>query len=240
VRVLVCIPTYQEADNIANVLRRVRASVPSADILVIDDGSPDGTADMAQALGQELGQVDVLRRTAKAGLGKAYRAGFAVGMERGYHAMVEIDADLSHDPAALPTLLHAVEDGADLAIGSRYVPGGHIPEWSWSRKALSRWGNRYAGAILGIGVRDSTAGYRVYRADMLRLMDLDSVRADGYGFQIEMTYRVAQRGGRIVEVPIDFVDRTLGTSKMSSNIVVEALMLVTWWGIRDRLLRRRH
>lgn len=239
-RVLVCIPTYQEAENIATILRRVRASVPSADILVIDDGSPDGTADLAQALGDELGQIDVLRRAKKSGLGNSYRAGFAVGLERGYDAMVEIDADLSHDPAALPSLLHAVEDGADLAIGSRYVPGGHIPEWSWSRKALSRWGNRYAGAILGIGVRDTTAGYRVYRADMLRKMDLDSVRADGYGFQIEMTYRVAQRGGRIVEVPIDFVDRTLGTSKMSSNIVFEAMTLVTWWGIRDRLLRRRH
>jgi dolichol-phosphate mannosyltransferase len=240
VRVLVCIPTYQEAENIATILRRVRASVPSADILVIDDGSPDGTADLAQALGDELGQIDVLRRAKKSGLGNSYRAGFAIGLERGYDAMVEIDADLSHDPAALPSLLHAVEDGADLAIGSRYVPGGHIPEWSWHRKALSRWGNRYAGAVLGVGVRDTTAGYRVYRADMLRVMDLDTVRADGYGFQIEMTYRVAQRGGRIVEVPIDFVDRTLGTSKMSSNIVFEAMMLVTWWGIRDRLLRRRH
>jgi dolichol-phosphate mannosyltransferase len=240
VRVLVCIPTYQEAENIATILRRVRASVPSADILVIDDGSPDGTADLAQALGDELGQIDVLRRARKSGLGNSYRAGFAIGLERGYDAMVEIDADLSHDPAALPSLLHAVEDGADLAIGSRYVPGGHIPEWSWHRKALSRWGNRYAGAVLGVGVRDTTAGYRVYRADMLRVMDLDTVRADGYGFQIEMTYRVAQRGGRIVEVPIDFVDRTLGTSKMSSNIVFEAMMLVTWWGIRDRLLRRRH
>jgi len=238
VRVLVCIPTYQEADNIATILRRVRASVPSADILVVDDGSPDGTADLAQALGEELGQVDVLRRTAKAGLGPAYRAGFAVGIERGYDAMVEIDADLSHDPAALPALLHAVEDGADLAIGSRYVPGGHIPDWSWHRKALSRWGNRYSSAVLGLGVRDATAGYRVYRAEMLTRMDLDTVRADGYGFQIEMTYRVANLGGRIVEVPIDFVDRTLGKSKMSRNIVFEALGLVTWWGIRDRVLRR--
>ncbi|MBV8960924.1 MAG: glycosyltransferase, partial [Actinobacteria bacterium] len=173
-RVLVCIPTYQEADNIATILRRVRASVPSADILVVDDGSPDGTADLAQALGEELGQVDVLRRTAKAGLGPAYRAGFAVGIERGYDAMVEIDADLSHDPAALPALLHAVEDGADLAIGSRYVPGGHIPDWSWHRKALSRWGNRYSSAVLGLGVRDATAGYRVYRAEMLTRMDLDT------------------------------------------------------------------
>jgi len=238
VRVLVCIPTYQEADNIATILRRVRASVPSADILVVDDGSPDGTADLAQALGEELGQVDVLRRTAKAGLGPAYRAGFAVGIERGYDAMVEIDADLSHDPAALPALLHAVEDGADLAIGSRYVPGGHIPDWSWHRKALSRWRNRYSSAVLGLGVRDATAGYRVYRAEMLTRMDLDTVRADGYGFQIEMTYRVANLGGRIVEVPIDFVDRTLGKSKMSRNIVFEALGLVTWWGIRDRVLRR--
>lgn len=238
-RVLVCIPTYQEAENIATILRRVRASVPSADVLVIDDGSPDGTADLAQALGREVGQVDVLRRTEKAGLGKAYRAGFAIGLERGYEAMVEIDADLSHDPAALPSLLHAVEDGADLAIGSRYVPGGHIPNWKWHRKALSRWGNRYAATVLGVGVRDITAGYRVYRADMLRVMELDTVRADGYGFQIEMTYRVAQHEGRIVEVPIDFVDRTLGMSKMSGNIIFEALTLVTWWGLRDRVLRRR-
>ena len=238
-RVLVCIPTYQEAENIATILRRVRASVPSADILVIDDGSPDGTADLARALGDELGQVDVLRRQEKSGLGNAYRAGFAIGLAQDYDVMVEIDADLSHDPAALPSLLHAVEDGADLAIGSRYVPGGHIPEWSWHRKALSRWGNRYVGIVLGTAVRDITAGYRVYRADMLRAIDLPTVRAAGYGFQIEMTYRVANHGGRIVEVPIDFVDRTLGKSKMSGNIVREALLLVTWWGVRDRVLRRR-
>jgi dolichol-phosphate mannosyltransferase len=239
VRVLVVVPTYQEAANIANILGRVRAAVPSADLLVVDDGSPDGTADMAEAVGRELGRISVLRRREKAGLGSAYRAGFAIGIERAYDAMVEIDADLSHDPAALPSLLHAVEDGADLAIGSRYVPGGSIPDWSWHRRALSRWGNRYAAAVLGIGIRDATAGYRVYRADMLRAIELDTVRADGYGFQIEMTYRVAQHGGRIVEVPIDFVDRTLGTSKMSGNIVVEALVLVTWWGVRDRLLRRK-
>ena len=237
-RVLVCIPTYEEADNIANVLRRVRAAVPAADVLVVDDGSPDGTADLAEALGEELGQIDVLRRTAKSGLGNAYRAGFALGLERGYDVMVEMDADLSHDPAALPALLHAVEDGADLAIGSRYVPGGSIPHWPWHRKALSRWGNRYAGVVLGLAVRDITAGYRAYRAEMLRAIDLPTVRADGYGFQIEMAYRVAQHHGRIVEVPIDFVDRTLGTSKMSGNIVVEALLLVTWWGLRDRFRRR--
>ena len=238
-RVLVCIPTYQEAENIATILRRVRASVPSADILVIDDGSPDGTADLAQALGDELGQIDVLRRAKKSGLGNSYRAGFAIGLERGFDAMVEIDADLSHDPAALPSLLHAVEDGADLAIGSRYVPGGHIPEWSWHRKALSRWGNRYAGAVLGVGVRDTTAGYRVYRADMLRVMDLDTVRADGYGFQVEMAYKVERAGGILAEVPIEFHDRTVGQSKMSARIVVEALALVTWWGLSGRWRARR-
>ena len=232
------LPTYQEAANVVEVLRRVRAAAPGADVLVVDDGSPDGTADLAQAAGRELGGVDVLRRTAKAGLGKAYRAGFAVGLERGYEVLVEMDADLSHDPAALPSLLRAVEDGADLAIGSRYVSGGSIPAWSASRRALSRNGNRYAAAALGLGVHDATAGYRAYRATMLDKIDLGAVRADGYGFQIEMTYRVARAGGTIVEVPIVFTDRVLGQSKMSGRIVVEALALVTWWGIRDRVLRR--
>jgi len=237
-RALVVLPTYQEAANVVEVLRRVRAAAPGADVLVVDDGSPDGTADLAQAAGRELGGVDVLRRTAKAGLGKAYRAGFAVGLERGYEVLVEMDADLSHDPAALPSLLRAVEDGADLAIGSRYVSGGSIPAWSASRRALSRNGNRYAAAALGLGVHDATAGYRAYRATMLDKIDLGAVRADGYGFQIEMTYRVARAGGTIVEVPIVFTERVLGQSKMSGRIVVEALALVTWWGIRDRVLRR--
>jgi dolichol-phosphate mannosyltransferase len=237
-RALVVIPTYQEAANIANVLRRLRAAVPAADVLVVDDGSPDGTADLADATGRELGGIDVLRRAAKSGLGNAYRAGFALGLERGYEVMVEMDADLSHDPAALPALLHSVEDGADLAIGSRYVPGGSIPHWPLHRRALSRWGNRYAGMVLGLPVRDITAGYRAYRAEMLRAIELSTVRADGYGFQIEMAYRVARHHGRIVEVPIDFVDRTLGESKMSGRIIVEALMLVTWWGVRDRIRRR--
>ena len=232
------LPTFQEAANVVEVLRRVRAAAPGADVLVVDDGSPDGTADLAQAAGRELGGVDVLRRTAKAGLGKAYRAGFAVGLERGYEVLVEMDADLSHDPAALPSLLRAVEDGADLAIGSRYVSGGSIPAWSASRRALSRNGNRYAAAALGLGVHDATAGYRAYRATMLDKIDLGAVRADGYGFQIEMTYRVARAGGTIVEVPIVFTERVLGQSKMSGRIVVEALALVTWWGIRDRVLRR--
>ena len=237
-RTLVVLPTYQEAVNVVEVLRRIRAAAPATDVLVVDDGSPDGTADLAQAAGRELGGVDVLRRTAKAGLGKAYRAGFAIGLERGYEVLVEMDADLSHDPAALPSLLRAVEDGADLAIGSRYVSGGSIPAWSASRRALSRNGNRYAAAALGLGVHDATAGYRAYRATMLDKIDLGAVRADGYGFQIEMTYRVARARGTIVEVPIAFTERVRGQSKMSSHIVVEALALVTWWGIRDRVLHR--
>ncbi|MGI9033095.1 MAG: polyprenol monophosphomannose synthase [Acidimicrobiales bacterium] len=237
-RALVVLPTYEEAANIAEVLHRLRAAVPSADVLVVDDGSPDGTADVAKGVGHELGAVDVLRRPAKAGLGSAYRAGFDEGMQRGYEVLVEMDSDLSHDPAALPALLGAVERGADLAIGSRYIPGGSIPRWSWSRRALSRWGNRYASAMLGLAVADATSGYRAYRVSAVAAIDLQSVRADGYGFQIEMVYRVARSGGTVVELPIEFVDRQRGTSKMSSTIVVEALVLVSWWAVRDRLLRR--
>ncbi|MBL8778405.1 MAG: polyprenol monophosphomannose synthase [Acidimicrobiales bacterium] len=241
-RALIVLPTYNEAENIDDVLRKVRAVVPEADVLVVDDGSPDGTADLADALGAELGQIEVMRRTEKNGLGAAYRAGFAWGLERGYEAMVEMDSDLSHDPAALPSLLTALDLAADLVIGSRYVPGGTIPEWSWHRRALSRWGNRYAAGLLGLAVNDATAGFRAYRASMLRTIDLDAVVAEGYGFQIEMTYQVVAAGGRIVEVPIAFTDRVRGTSKMSSRIVFEAFGLVTWWAVRDRLLggaRRR-
>jgi glycosyltransferase involved in cell wall biosynthesis len=238
-RTLVVLPTYDEADNITEVLRRLRAAVPAADVLVVDDASPDGTAEIAKAAGSEVGGVDVMIRAAKAGLGSAYRAGFAEGIRRGYDILVEMDSDLSHDPAALPTLLRAVEGGADLAIGSRYVPGGSIPRWSVRRRALSRWGNRYASAALGLHVADSTSGYRAYRAEIVAALDLPTVRADGYGFQIEMAYRVARKGGRIVELPIDFVDRERGRSKMSSRIIVEALLLVSWWGVRDLPSRGR-
>ena len=233
------LPTYNEAANIAEVLRRVKAAVPAADVLVVDDSSPDGTAGVARAVGDEVGGVDVLSRPAKSGLGSAYRAGFRVGFDRGYDALVEMDSDLSHDPAALPTLLQALEEGADLAVGSRYIPGGSIPHWSWHRRALSRWGNRYAAFMLSLDVTDATSGFRAYRSGMVERIDIDSVRADGYGFQIEMAHRVARGGGRIVEVPIEFVDRRDGTSKMSSWIVIEALGLVTWWGLKERLLRRR-
>jgi dolichol-phosphate mannosyltransferase len=236
-RALLVLPTYNEAENLVEVLDKVRAATPDLHVLVVDDGSPDGTADLAEAHGEAIGALDVLRRPAKSGLGSAYRDGFRWGLERGFDVLLEMDSDLSHDPAALPSLLAAVEHGADLVIGSRYVPGGSIPNWSWHRRFLSKWGNRYAAGVLGLAVNDSTAGFRAYRATMLREIDLDRVVADGYGFQIEMTYSVVRRGGAVVEVPIAFADRIRGTSKMSSRIVVEALLLTTWWSIRDRILR---
>jgi dolichol-phosphate mannosyltransferase len=237
VRTLVITPTYVEAENIDEFLRRARAAVPDADILVVDDNSPDGTADVAEKVAAELGGIDVLRRPAKTGLGTAYRAGFTIGLEKGYDALVQIDADLSHDPSVLPTLLEEVESGADLAIGSRYVPGGEIPHWPWFRRALSRYGNRYAAVVLGTRVKDATSGYRAYRADTLKAIDYSTTRAKGYGFQIETEYRVHVWGGRITEVPIVFTDRVRGYSKMTWFIFAEELLLVTWWGIRDRARR---
>jgi len=240
VRALVVLPTYEEADNIVEVLRRVRAAVPKADVLVVDDSSPDGTADVAKAAGHELGGVEVLVRPTKAGLGTAYRAGFRHGHEHGYDVMVEMDSDLSHDPAALPALLQAVEAGADLAIGSRYVPGGSVPpQWPVYRRALSRWGNRYAAVVLGLPVADATSGFRAYRASALATLDLDKVRADGYGFQVEMAHRFWRAGRSIVEVPIVFLERRHGRSKMSLRIVGEAWVLVTALGARERIRRTR-
>ena len=238
-RTLIDLPTFNEADNIVEVLRKLRAVVPEASVLVVDDSSPDGTADLVEEVAAEIGDVSVMRRPAKSGLGSAYRDGFRHGLAAGYDVMVEMDSDLSHDPAALPSLLAAAADGAALALGSRYIPGGSIPDWSWHRRALSRWGNRYAAAVLGIDVNDATSGYRAYRAEALADIDFHTVQADGYGFQVEMAYRVLASGGRIVEVPISFTDRVRGESKMSSSIVVEALVLVTWWAIRDRILRIR-
>ncbi|TMK89251.1 MAG: polyprenol monophosphomannose synthase [Actinobacteria bacterium] len=238
-RPLIVLPTYNEADNIAEILRRVRAVVPQAGILVVDDSSPDGTADIVWAMISEVGQVDILSRPRKSGLGSAYRDGFKWGRTRGFDVLMEMDSDFSHDPADIPRLLKGIDDGADLVIGSRYVTGGEIPHWPWHRRALSKYANRYSAAMLRLGIRDLTAGYRAYRGEMLDRIDLDAVRAEGYGFQVEMTYFVADAGGRIVEVPIKFVDRVRGTSKMSMNIVVEAMALVTWWGIRDRVKRRR-
>jgi dolichol-phosphate mannosyltransferase len=230
-RPLVVIPTYNESENIERMLHRVHECLPEAGVLVVDDGSPDGTADLVNMVATELPDLYLLTRTAKSGLGSAYRAGFAWGLERGYDAFVEIDADFSHDPAALPSLVAPLREGFDVAIGSRYVAGGSIPNWAWHRHLLSRGGNLYASAVLGLGVADSTAGYRVYSADILHRLNLERIRAEGYGFQIEMTYRAKQSGAAITEVPISFVDREAGESKMSSVIVVEALALVTWWGL---------
>ncbi len=231
-RVLVVLPTYNEAENIERVLRRIRAALPDGGVLVVDDGSPDGTADMAQSLGAEFGNIDVLRRADKSGLGSAYRAGFAWGLERGWEAFVEMDADLSHEPEALPSLIAPLTEGVDLVVGSRYVGGGSIPNWRWHRRLLSQGGNVYAAVLLGLHVADSTSGFRAYRADALRRIDLDSVRAEGYGFQIEMVLQILEHGGHVTEVPIRFVDRVDGKSKMSMYIVVEALALVTWWACR--------
>lgn len=238
-RTLVVVPTYQEALNIESVLLQIRASAPTADILIIDDGSPDGTAEVAESLARQLGQIEVLRRPGKQGLGSAYRLGFETGLLRGYDVLAGMDADLSHDPASLPDLLQAVADGADLAVGSRYTEGGSIPDWPRSRRALSRYGNRYASMMLSMNVKDATTGFRAYRSSLVEQLDLDKIRAEGYGFLIEMTYRTSFLGKRIVEVPISFNDRTQGKSKMSSRIIIEAMILVTGWGLRDRLFRRR-
>jgi dolichol-phosphate mannosyltransferase len=237
-RVLVVLPTYQEAENIATVLRRVRAADGAVHVLVVDDASPDGTADLAHAVGEEIGGIDVLRRPGKAGLGSAYRDGFAWGLERGFEAFVEMDSDLSHDPAALPDLLAPLGHGADVVVGSRYVPGGSIPHWGVHRRALSRAGNVYAAVLLGLHITDLTSGYRAYAANILRRIDLGAVRADGYGFQIEMVHRAALAGGLVTEVPIRFIDRVEGRSKMSMRTIVEALALVTWWGAA-RVVGRR-
>jgi|ERR1039458_734077 dolichol-phosphate mannosyltransferase len=230
-RVLVVIPTYNEAENIISLLEAVRAAAPSVDVLVVDDASPDGTGKLAEEAGARLGQVDVLHRAGKTGLGKAYRAGFALGLERGYDAFIEMDADFSHDPAALPMMLEAAND-VEVVIGSRYVPGAAIPNWTLARLALSRGGNLYASVLLGLHVADSTAGFRVYRRSALEKIDYATVEAEGYGFQIEMTYRARSAGATIREVPITFIDRARGTSKMSSAIVLEALVIVTGWALK--------
>src|SRR5208283_3543019 len=180
--VLVVLPTYNESENIDRVLRRIRQSLPDATVLVVDDGSPDGTADIAETLGKEIGGVELLRRDQKSGLGSAYRAGFRWGLDRGFDACVEMDADLSHEPEALPGLVAPLADGNELVIGSRYVPGGIIPNWAWHRRLLSRGGNLYASAVLGLRVADATAGFRAYAASLLDRIDLDRIQAEGYGF----------------------------------------------------------
>jgi dolichol-phosphate mannosyltransferase len=231
--VLVVIPTYQEADNIDNVLTRVREALPQATVLVVDDNSPDHTADRADKVGEKLGNIEVLRRPGKSGLGTAYREGFQWGIAQGFDVLVQMDADLSHNPDDLPRLIEGIDTGADLVVGSRYVPGGAIPGWPAHRALLSRYGNMYARVLLRLQLNDATAGFRAYRAHVLQQIRLEEVRADGYGFQIEMAYRTSRTGAVIKEVPITFIDRVEGVSKMSSRIIVEALVLVTMWGVRD-------
>lgn len=229
-KTLIVLPTYNEILNISPMLHALRESVSACDILVVDDGSPDGTAAKAEEVSEKLGHISLLKRTSKNGLGGAYRAGFQWGIDRGYDHFVEIDCDFSHNPAVLPTLLNAAETH-EVVIGSRYIKGGEIPKWSLSRRLLSRGGNQYASFMLGLRVRDATSGYRVYSKTALEKIDFQNVQADGYGFQIEMTYRARRHGASIIEIPISFSDRELGESKMSSMIVFEALFLVTKWAL---------
>ena len=231
--VLVIIPTYNEVDSLPRIVARVREAVPEAHILVADDNSPDGTGECADALAHADPHVHVLHRTAKNGLGAAYLAGFRWGLARGYDLLVEMDADGSHQPEHLPAMLEAAT-AADVVIGSRWVAGGGVVNWPRHRQWLSQGGSRYAHVLLGLGVKDATAGYRVYRASALDQLDLDTVASQGYCFQIDLTRRAALAGLRIVEVPITFHERELGDSKMSSTIVVEALWRVTQWGVASR------
>jgi dolichol-phosphate mannosyltransferase len=238
VRTTVIVPTYNEAGNIAMLCEGIRAALGEASILIVDDGSPDGTAAVARSLNGRLGNIEVLERSEKTGLGAAYRAGIAHAIEQGAEICIQMDADLSHDPAVLPALVANIEHGADLAIGSRYVPGGRTIDWPWHRVALSRWGNRYVAGVLGLAINDATAGYRAYSTDALRRMEFDTVAASGYGFQVEMTHRLVRAGGRIVEFPITFRERQIGTSKLSGGIVNEAFVLVLKLWLSDSRGRR--
>jgi glycosyltransferase involved in cell wall biosynthesis len=239
VRVTAVVPTYNEVANLEELVRGLRRVEPGIGIVVVDDASGDGTSQLAHRLAAELGDIAVIDRPTKSGLGSAYRRGIAHAVQHGADVCVQIDADLSHDPADLPALIANVSHGADLAIGSRYVPGGRIERWPWSRRWLSRWGNRYAAGLLGLAVNDATAGFRAYRCDALRRIAFDTITADGYAFQIEMTHRTVRAGGKIVEFPITFRDRGAGESKLSRGIVREALGLVVRLWIDDRRDRRR-
>ena len=240
-QVLVIIPTYNEAESLPRVIERLVAAVPQVHILVADDNSPDGTGAIADGLAGADPRIQVLHRPGKAGLGAAYIAGFRWGLERGYDILVEMDADGSHRPEDLPRLLAAVggPGGADLVLGSRWVPGGAVVNWPASRRLISRGGTLYAKIALGIPIRDATGGFRAFRRETLEGLDLDSVASQGYCFQIDLAWRTVRRGFRVAEVPITFVERELGTSKMSRAIVVEALWRVTVWGLEHRVARLR-
>ncbi|MGB2758295.1 MAG: polyprenol monophosphomannose synthase [Acidimicrobiia bacterium] len=234
--VLIVLPTYNESENIERILGAIRSECDEADVLVVDDGSPDGTAEIVERVANELGRIELLRRGSKGGLGAAYRAGFRVGLSRGYSIIIEMDADFSHDPARLNDLIAPVRAGeAELVIGSRYVPGGSTPDWPRKRRVISRTGNRYLRLMLRLPIQDATAGFRAYSATALEGIDLAKLQAGGYVFQVEMADQIVRNGGRIKEVPITFHDRAYGNSKMSGKIVREAFWLVTKWGVRRRI-----
>jgi dolichol-phosphate mannosyltransferase len=237
-QVLVVVPTYNEAANLPNVLARLRAAVPDAHVLVVDDNSPDGTGRLADELAADDGQVHVLHRPSKQGLGAAYVAGFSWGLDRGYDVLVEMDADGSHQPEELPRLLRALS-AADLVLGSRWVPGGSVVNWPWRRSLLSRGGNAYVRLALGLGLRDATGGFRAFRAATLKGLELADVASQGYCFQVDLAWRAVRRGFLVVEVPIQFVEREHGASKMTGQIVREALWRVTVWGASRRSMQAR-
>jgi dolichol-phosphate mannosyltransferase len=235
--VLVVIPTYDERENIGPVVARLHAAVPTADVLVVDDNSPDGTGKLADEMAAADPRISVLHRTTKDGLGAAYLAGFAHALDGPHQVVVEMDADGSHAPEDLPSLLDALRD-ADLVLGSRYVPGGAVRNWPAHREWLSRGGNLYSRLALGVPIQDITGGYRAFRRQVLEELDLGEVASQGYCFQVDVAYRAVLAGFRVREVPITFVERERGASKMSRSIVTEALWLVTRWGAQ-RVLRRR-
>jgi dolichol-phosphate mannosyltransferase len=234
VRVLTIIPTYNEVESLPKTLKRLRAAAPDVDVLIADDNSPDGTGKLADEFAAADPRVHVLHRAGKEGLGAAYLAGFAWGLDAGYDVLVEMDADGSHQPEQLPLLLDAINEGADLVLGSRWVPGGKVVNWPLHRKLISTCGSLYSRILLGISIRDITGGYRAFRRTTLEALDLDAVDSVGYGFQVDMLWRVSQLGLRVVEVPITFVEREFGASKMSGNIVQEAMVNVTKWGLTAR------
>jgi dolichol-phosphate mannosyltransferase len=232
-RAVMVIPTYNEVENLAELLARVRRCTPEVDVLVVDDDSPDGTGALADSLAELDAQVRVLHRPLKQGLGAAYGAGFRAALDAGYDLIGQMDADGSHQPEELPRLLAAAED-ADLVIGSRWVPGGSVRNWPWHRRALSRGGNLYTRLLLGMGVRDATAGFRVFRRETLETVHLDEVQSLGYVFQVELVHRTLRAGLRVREVPIVFVERVRGDSKMTPEVARESLVRITRWGLQQR------
>ena len=235
---LIIVPTYNELSNAPLLIRRIFKQIPNSDVLVVDDGSPDKTADAIRELQQEFPTLHLLEQKTKLGLGSAYRLGFAWGLERGYEELIEMDADLSHRVRDLKKMIDEKElqPNTDLVIGSRWIPGGKTENWSRGRELLSRAANLYVRAMVGLGVKDSTAGFRIYSASMLKRLNMESIKSEGYSFQIEMTRAVHKLGGKIIEVPITFRERENGVSKMSKKIVGEAMILVTLWGLK-RFLR---